>query len=174
LPRMTDARADHAVVLLPGGKSVLLVGGSSSPSGMIRAELYALDGSASKLIPSAVTGGDTEAALLDDGSVLIVSDALVSWRFYPRTSTWKTSSQSGERSNSQMVRLADGRVLRAGGFGLNTAEIYNPDVNIWTLAASMAQERVGAMAALLADGRVLMVNGVSSTGYVSSTELYTP
>jgi hypothetical protein len=171
---LAHARYDLATVLLPGGKTVLVVGGTDVSGPVTAAELYTLDGSAPTSIPSGIAGGATQAVLLDDGSVLIVNTTTVSSRFYPRTSTWTTSPVIGARLLSQTVLLADGRVLRAGGFpDLNTAEIYNPDVNVWTAAAPMARGRFAARAVLLNNGRVLMVSG-RSTGLVDSTELYTP
>ncbi len=179
LPKpMADPRLAHAAVVLPGGKSVMLVGDNFVSSGLNRVELYPLDGGDSQLIPSTVKGFGTQALLLDDGSVLITTDAPISWRFYPQTSTraasWTTSTHTEARYRSKMVLLADGRVLRAGGSNLNTADIYNPDVNIWTPAASMGASRRGASAILMANGQVLMVGGLdASTSASLSTELYT-
>ncbi|MDO9436602.1 putative Ig domain-containing protein [Hydrogenophaga sp.] len=176
LPKpMADPRVNHASVVLPGGKSVMLVGNNFVVSGLNRVELYPLDGGDSTLIPSPVTGSGTQALVLDDGSVLITTDAPSSWRFYPQTSTWTTSTHTEARYRSKMVLLADGRVLRAGGSNRNTAEIYNPDVNIWTPAASMAASRaVSASPILMANGQVLMIGGLNaSTSASLSTELYT-
>ncbi len=73
-----------------------------------------------------------------------------------------------------MTLLADGRVLLAGGSGQNTAEIYNPDLKVWTSAASMAHVRQSAVASRLDNGQVLVVSGFDAGAEVNSTERYTP
>lgn len=133
------------------------------------------DGSATTVIPYGVGGNLHQAVPLDDGSVLVTSDGSnASRRFDPGTSTWTTSTMSGARGLSTMTVLADGRVLLAGGSNLNTAEIYNPDVNVWTAATPMLSVRRAAVAALLGDGSVLMVSGNSNAGEVNATERYVP
>jgi len=70
-------------------------------------------------------------------------------------------------------------VLLAGGTGsggvrLQSAEIYNPDANVWTLASSMSAGRSTASAVLPQDGSVLMVGGFNGSGSLSSVERYLP
>ena len=86
------------------------------------------------------------------------------------------------RSVQTATRLADGRVLVAGGFddwaALATAEIYDPATRTWTPTGSMIEGRGYHTATLLPDGKVLVAGGRSnnsSTGLaVSSAELYDP
>jgi len=80
------------------------------------------------------------------------------------------------RTLPTMTLLADGRVLLAGGSSLDTAEIYNPDLNVWTTATSMGARRRGSAAARLDDGRVLVVSGFANPpgAAVNSTETFTP
>jgi N-acetylneuraminic acid mutarotase len=80
--------------------------------------------------------------------------------------------------------LGDGRVLVAGGaLGAgdqvtSTAELYDPQANSWTMAASMSTPRLGAGAVLLRSGSVLVMGGSSSAanqnGSLASAETYNP
>lgn len=174
-PPMTSTRAQHAAALLPDGQTWLLAGGVNSGGFVTSAELYRVDGSGSTAVAYGVSGNVHQAVNLDDGSVLVTSDGSnVARRFDPATSTWRSSTQVSTRSQPILIRLADGRVLAAGGNGLNSAEIYNPDHNRWTPAATMAFARHAAVAGLLGDGSVLAVSGTSTAGNVNATERYTP
>ncbi|QHE88146.1 Kelch repeat-containing protein [Hydrogenophaga sp. BPS33] len=167
--RLSTERYLHASALLPGGTTLLVAGGN----GVTTAELYKVDGSATKVIPYGLEGFQHQAVKLDDGSVLVIC-AGQSKRFNPLTSSWTTSTPLyGERIFPTMTALADGRVLVAGGAATNTAEIYNPDVNRWTAAAPVAVERNRAAATLLGDGSVLMVSGIG-LGMVDASERYIP
>jgi hypothetical protein len=59
------------------------------------------------------------------------------------------------------------------GYFPGTAELYDPDTNTWSSAASMASGRAAHTATLLPSGKVL-VSGGYTTGNLSSAELYTP
>jgi fluoroacetyl-CoA thioesterase len=94
------------------------------------------------------------------------------------TSSWTTSTFSSTRLLPTMTTLADGRVLLAGGAGnggvrLTTAEVYNPDANVWTAAAAMSAARRAASAVLLDVGSVLEVGGFNSDS-LDSVERYAP
>jgi len=68
-----------------------------------------------------------------------------------------------ERRGHTATRLADARVLIAGGENgtgtLNTTEIYDPASGTFSAAANMATARADHSATLLADGRVLIAGG---------------
>lgn len=60
--------------------------------------------------------------------------------------------------------LQDGKVLITGGvaggrFPINSAELYDPTANTWTLTGSMTTGRYGHTATLLTDGTVLVAGG---------------
>ncbi|MDR6888160.1 MULTISPECIES: putative Ig domain-containing protein [Variovorax] len=179
--QLASARGQHAAQLLPGGNAVLLIGGVNRTGFVDTAELFPVNGSGSTtVLPGTVPGGNVyTSVLLDDGSVLAMCDrSNTALRFHPDTSSWTTSTFSATRSLPTMTTLADGRVLLAGGVGgggvrLTTADIYNPDSNVWTTAAPMATGRSGASAVLLNDGSVLEVGGFNGTS-LDSTERYTP
>jgi hypothetical protein len=179
--QLAGPRGQHAAQLLPGGNAVLLIGGVSRTGFVNTAELFPVNGSGSTtVLPGTVPNGNVyTSVLLDDGSVLAMSDGSnTALRFHPDTSSWTTSIFSRTRSLPTMTTLADGRVLLAGGTGgggvrLTTAEIYNPDANVWTTAAPMSTARGAASAVLLNDGSVLEVGGFDSAS-LDSTERYTP
>ncbi|MDO9437312.1 kelch-like protein [Hydrogenophaga sp.] len=169
----------NAAMLLPGGTTVLIAGGVHEEGFISGAMLYALDGSRTLVVPDGILGTVHHAVLLHDGTVLICADGnALARRFYPATQTWVRSRMSGVRRMLTLTVLADGRVLAAGGERppnlLNTAEIYNPDENVWTDAAPMAEARQAAVAALLGDGSVLVVSGSGAAGSVNSSERYLP
>jgi N-acetylneuraminic acid mutarotase len=179
--QLAGPRGQHAAQLLPGGNAVLLIGGVSRTGFVNTAELFPVNGSGSTtVLPGTVPNGNVyTSVLLDDGSVLAMSDGSnTALRFHPDTSSWTTSIFSRTRSLPTMTTLADGRVLLAGGTGgggvrLTTAEIYNPDANVWTMAAPMFTGRSAASAVLLNDGSVLEVGGFNSDS-LDSSERYTP
>lgn len=172
---LSTTRAQHTAQLLPGGSELLILGGVNSSGFVTTAERYVVDGSATAPVAYGASGNVHVSVRLDDGSVLVMSDgSTTARRFDPATSTWATSTMSATRALPTMTLLADGRVLLAGGSNLNTAEIYNPDVNAWTAATPMAMQRRAAAAALLDDGRVLTVSGFDGAGEVNSTEVFTP
>jgi len=76
------------------------------------------------------------------------------------------------------TRLADGRVLVAGGAASGVgataaAEIYDPATRAWTAAAPMTTARGGHTATLLPNGRVLVAGGFGATR-LASAEIYDP
>lgn len=167
-PAMTLSwpRAQHTAMLLPNGDAVLVAGGLNAAGQVTSAELYSLDPSAPITPLATAPAGDSAVSVrLLDGSVLVVVDgSLAAWRFHPATSTWTQSTLGAVRIEPTLTLLADGRVLLAGGANLDTAEIYHPDANAWTEAASMAFARQGARATLLADESVLVVGGFDGLG----------
>jgi N-acetylneuraminic acid mutarotase len=66
-----------------------------------------------------------------------------------------------------------------GGFStgfiyLASAELFDPDLNMWTSAGNMASPRAFHSAKLLGDGRVLVVGGQDGIGFPSEVEIYDP
>ena len=110
-----------------------------------------------------------------DGQCLPTS---TTYRLDSSDSAWTRSAPMREaRVRPTVVRLPDGRVLVAGGFGdsctprvafgyscapLSSAELFDPVTGTWSPTAPMPSARGGASAALLSDGTVLLVGGSSS------------
>ncbi len=95
-----------------------------------------------------------------------------------------TGSAVNGRFAHVAMRLADGRVLVAGGIsgitGLKSAELYDPTTGTWAVTGSMAWERIGLAAAPLPDGRVLVAGGArfnqacADPPAGNSTEIFDP
>jgi N-acetylneuraminic acid mutarotase len=114
-----------------------------------------------------VNGGHYDS--VDDKWVAVPSE-----RFDPTSSTWSKIADMGtSRGNPFVARLADGRILVAGGAvkvsmtteGVRTttltktAEIWDPATDTWTPTADMPDAREGGAATLLKDGSVLLAGG---------------
>ena len=113
------------------------------------------------------------------GFVLLVAGLLVRAQFATApVNEWVSSADlSISRSAACSVRLADGRVLIAGGssqFGsLNTVDIYTAAGSI-SAAAPMLEARADAACAAMPDGRVLMTGGTDGRSALASAEIYDP
>src|SRR5437762_549573 len=76
--------------------------------------------------------------------------------------------------------LRNGKVLVAGGYGLNgesltSAELYDPASGTWTATGSLVAARSLHTATLLPNGKVLVAGGYNSiVGRLASVELYDP
>ncbi|MGV3708957.1 MAG: kelch repeat-containing protein [Gemmatimonas sp.] len=133
------------------------------------------------------------ATVLANGRVLVVGGQTIGAPFStfasaelydPNAGTWSaTGSLATPRENHIAVRLANGKVLIAGGYSieqqvrLRSAEIYDPAAGTWSSASNLSVARDNAVAHLLGDGRVLVVGG-SGTGSdlaaLNSAEVYDP
>jgi N-acetylneuraminic acid mutarotase len=198
---MAASRYDHTATLLPNG-NVLVLGGLAGPlpfGSLASSELYdPTANSWSAAAPMILSRARHTATLLADGRVLVVGGLSLVVRegglvpsqvtdaeiYDPAANRWSTTGPMGfSRLDHTAVRLADGRVLVAGGEGegpvLNSTEIYDPTTNRWISAAPMAVGRRGHTATLLPDGDVLVVGGIGSTPDLEtlslrSGEIYDP
>jgi len=81
------------------------------------------------------------------------------------------------RTGASATRLADGRILIAGGSGVAStpAEIFDPTALTFTPVGAMATERAFHGAMRLVDGRVLIVGGLDTAGNPTATaEIFDP
>ncbi|MDI1431637.1 Kelch repeat-containing protein [Polyangium sorediatum] len=108
----------------------------------------------------------------------------------PRTTTrmnfaWtQVAWMATGRGEPRATLLTDGRVLVTGGWGLEdgyahvkvlaSAELYDPQTNTFSAAASMIRPRNKHTATRLPDGRVLVVGGFSSYVPDHEDEIYPP
>jgi photosystem II stability/assembly factor-like uncharacterized protein len=127
-----------------------------------------------------LSGTDLPAVALDDGRVLVVgldeSDPRAVL-YDPVTDHWvPTDHPAHARTGPIAVRLADGRVLLAGGsYGdkdRRTTELFDPSTGHWSAGPSMQRARSGFQAVALSDGRVLVVGG--EPGPVDTAEIFDP
>ncbi len=196
---MRDARAGHTAALLPTGQ-VLVVGGATGVFGagavLRSAELYdPRNGRWTATGAMATARADHTATLLASGQVLVAggeagqsdgSGVVASAELYtPRTGRWSaTSPMAHSRYNHAATRLPDGRVLVTGGqeesvagHALDSAEIYDPRMGLWSAADALGIARTGHSAVLLPSGVVLLAGGNTRTEIgptEASAQLYDP
>jgi hypothetical protein len=82
------------------------------------------------------------------------------------------------RVGAACATLLDGRVLVVGGDGgtgaLNSAEIYDPVKQKWTITGSLATARKGHQVMVNAWGGVWVAGGTNSSGILGTLEQYDP
>jgi trimeric autotransporter adhesin len=126
-----------------------------------------------------ITGREEHTAtLLQDGTVLVTGGtdgrdrALASAELYdPKTNRWVSAgTMATTRLDHTATLLPNGKVLVVGGLDasfpsstLASTELYDPNTNSWSAAASMSAGRARHTATELMDGRVLVVGGQSFT-----------
>jgi hypothetical protein len=107
----------------------------------------------------------------------------------PVPASWTATGEMVEaRSFHTATQLLDGRVLVAGGVGVDvsefganilaSAELYDPSNGQWTATGAMLGIRTGHAATLLPDGKVLVIGGGESSdgngGPLATAEVYDP
>jgi hypothetical protein len=193
---MSAARAVHTATLLAGGK--VLIAGGMERNGVFLDGTELFDPATGAFSPAGrMTHRRTghTATLLEDGKVLIagglegrrrtagrwIGDVAVMAELYdPVPGRFAPAGRMATvRTSHAAVRLADGRVLLAGGSdgenSLASAEIYDPVKRTFRPAGAMRTARVPGGAVLLRDGRVLFAGGSGNGGQVlASAEIYDP
>lgn len=204
-PDMLAGRNDHAVAFA-AGKFIVSGGWATHAGGTMLDHVETLPSDPSKWPPLVVwqsagnmPGGarinHTMTTLSDGRRVLIAGgggrDAPTVTIFDTSTGTWSVGPPLNVgRSAHRAVRLADGRVLIAGGYqpattpptsqGVQSStEIYDPATGRWAMAAPMNQGRFAFEMVLLPDGRVVVAGGSNnsrdqSLGALRSAEIYDP
>jgi hypothetical protein len=180
---MNEARAGHDAVLLDDGR-VLLVGGIDGDSPVVSAELF--DPSAGTFTkaaaPRAIHRGAT-STLLADGRVLLAGEVVKAKKktrktkkskqatstspieiYDPVGDKWKVVQKATtDLSATTATRLADGRVLLAGGFEdalpSGATWLYDPEGGDLTAVGGLSRPRTDHSATLLPDGSVLILGG---------------
>jgi len=133
------ARSQHTATLLASGK-VLVAGGFDIVAGLLTplasAELYD-----PVLVTTTTVDGNGIATVTVTGQDFTATTPL-----------------AFAREGHSATRLADGRVVIAGGATTET-EIYDPAAATWTTQSPTAATHTSHGAVLLADGRILVVGG---------------
>jgi Kelch motif protein len=130
------------------------------------------------------------ATLLASGEVLVAGGCSVdsceldergatTELYEPQAKRFRSGPQmSSQRVSHVAARLADGRVLIAGGWtseGLTaSAELFDPANPRFTPTGALRTARGGATATVLRDGRVLVTGGSVGQRVTRSAELYDP
>lgn len=188
---MNQARTDHAAVALRDGR-IMVFGGSivTSPAvtGTRSTELY--DPATGVWSPGpdmSIARYSAQAHLLPDGKVFVTDKLNYGQTPYaeiydPQTNTFaKTGNMLFVSTYGHgVVPLADGRVLKAGGYSgyanpiySRFAEIWTPATNQWTVTGQLNEAREGMQPVLLGDGKVMVAGGGNYTSVVT-TEIYDP
>jgi hypothetical protein len=204
IPMLSSHGIEHTATLMIDGR-VLVVGGAVG-SGEQTDRVDIFDPQSDTwfgAMPLESDRASHTAQLLEDGRVLVAGggsvrgfpaggDALI---YDPQLNSWtQTGAMVNMRISGKSVRLSDGRVLVVGGinladtFGenptrypLTSAEIYDPNTNIWTATGDLSQARVGHVLTLLQDNRVMVSGGArdwdccwSYDSYAGEIEVYDP
>jgi Kelch motif len=138
-------------------------------------------------ITGSLPAAQSAATLLGDGRVLVMLGVSPRAELYdPKTGAFTPNRSIGpQRVRETVTRLADGRVLIAGGVDLSadwtqgelsSAELFDPATGRFTATGSMKTARMSHTATLLADGRVLIVGGWAGNPNrpLASAEIYSP
>lgn len=152
-------------------------------------------GSGGRIVPVATMAfprAVQSSTRLDDGTILVAggcsdlgcelgSDAgTTAELFDPRTGAFtRTGDLTGFRDDHGAVLLSDGRVLLAGGWGidgvLDTTEIYEPGSGRFSAGPRMTAPRAGFTPVTLADGRVLLAGGfLDNEPTTAAADLFDP
>ena len=184
-PPMLQARALHTATLLADGH-VLITGGYNTSGVLNTAELFDPVSNTWTSAASLNTARRLHTAtLLPDGKVLVAggigSGYLSSVEIYtPQTAVWSPApALATVRAYHTAALLPTGQILVAGGYNgayLSSAELFNPDPEVfhWTAAAALNTARNGHSMLVLPNGQVLVAGGYGISGYLSSTEIYSP
>lgn len=184
---MAVARNRHTATLLPNGK-VLVAGGRGNAGPMVYAELY--DPATNSWSPAGQMAtarqGHTATQLGVGGYIYIIGGEstgsfLSSVEIYDwENNTWMTTSVSMNipRAYHTTTLLPDGTILVSGGDNgqiINSAEVYQSELDAWVTVGSMANTRNHHTATLRPDGKVMVVGGYSpGNGVLASCEIYDP
>jgi len=136
-----------------------------------------------------------QAVLLSNGEVLVTGGinseegppgTTTAELYNPATGTWSfTGSMTAARYYHSAVRLQNGQVLVAGGYGseggtctdLASAELYNPATGTFTATGSMTMGRGSFVLIVLQNRQVLAAGGANGScpeDTETSAELYNP
>jgi hypothetical protein len=187
-PRIREGRSGYSMTALEDGRAVVAGG-----YGTRTAETYDPGAGAWSLTgPMTEERHDHTATLLHDGRVLVAggsncrsncTDAnslRTAELFDPATNTWSpTGGMLSARMDHTAALLADGRVLVAGGIGidpgetpapdhrfttLRSAEIYDPRSGTWSATPPMALARQRALGFADSHGDGFVVGGMTYAG----------
>ncbi len=122
-----------------------------------------------------MTGGVNVPSLLNATAAAPIAGAEV---YNPTSNSWATVNMPSVRALHSATRLADGRVVVAGGsqgtllapISIANVEVFNPATNTWAVAAPLSGPRASHVAELLPDGLLVLFGGQGATTTVNTIE----
>jgi hypothetical protein len=178
---MSTALQEAKAVTLADGRA-LVVGIADGASGDLtwRARLFdaANDTWEDAPPPPADGFGEYELVALDDGDAVALFDH--PYRFDGATDSWEIVGLDRNTTAAQAARLADGRVIVAGGQApeagadpdtwpaLADVDVYDPATDSFTAVAPLPDGRQDGDLAVLGDGSVLFVAGATAANPTST------
>jgi len=194
---LATPRESHTATQLLDGR-VLVAGGYDGTDATSNSELYnALSGLFTQTGSMATARFQQTATRLNTGRVLLAG-GLSRYPSTPLAAAELYDAANGQFSTTGSLLMAryghtstllpNGKVLLAGGFAAdaqggisptNSAELFDPVTNTFTVTGNMGTPRGYHAAVLLSNGKVLIVGGYAGDGYViaqtpPTAELYDP
>jgi Kelch motif protein/galactose oxidase-like protein len=170
---MSKAREGHQMTSLNGGD--VLVSGGTADSSLVAQRFSTTSAtwvSAGNMLSTII---QHSATLLADGRVLVVGDTPPAGQlFQPSNNTWtatSTGSQPEQRSAHAAVRLANGDVVVAGGYGSGgglTTEIFRPSTNTWSRSGNLWATHASAAFGVLPNNRMLVAGDYTGNSHTNA------
>lgn len=188
-PPMFFDRLWHSQCTLADGR-VLVCGGWLHEESVKSTEIYdPATGRWNVAAPMQYPRASHAQSLLATGAVLVSGNLSRSRDeaveiYDPATNTWSIGADMLEerKEGRSQSTLADGRVLACGGYGerrfeevgsSDTAEIYDPDRQVWVDVPQMREKRTSHSQSTLLDGRVLVCGGLGpQRTSLNTTEIF--
>jgi len=159
---MGKKRIFFSMALLDNG-NVIAIGGWTGTENTRTSEIYDVAAGTWSYTDSTVSESNYSVALNTGTGKILMCHYLC--ELYDQTSnTWATANSMVQpRQNFAMITLSDGRILVTGG-NTNTAEIFDPATETWTMTTdTMTEIRANHTSVLLDDGKVLIAGGGNAT-----------
>ncbi|MBL8755456.1 MAG: hypothetical protein JNK15_19305 [Planctomycetes bacterium] len=122
-----------------------------------------------------MTGGVNVPSLLNATAAAPIQGAEA---YNPTTNTWATYTMPNVRTLHSATRLADGRVVCAGGaqgtllapVSIANVDVFNPATNSWSSAPALTSPRASQVAELLPDGTLVLFGGQGAATTTNTIE----
>jgi N-acetylneuraminic acid mutarotase len=197
---MVSRRYDHVAVRLFDG-TVLVAGGRTRNDNRVNyvnqwftnsAELYnPVTGTWAALPNMRFPRADFTAALLYDGSVMVIGGRLQTGDMTPTTEIYDPSTKSWRMGVSmkyarqnplgqEALQVGNGTIMVVGGDSQGTSEIYSPTTERWVSVLRLHSTHYCGATVSLSNGQAFVAGGFDvlnsndKTRLTTSTEIYSP